>query len=458
MLILLVESGADEARGLAHTLAAEPDVDVEVVRDGPAALHRLAAGNIDAVVTDYSAGPLEGIELVRRIRQQQPRLPLVILTSEATVDRAVTCMRAGATDFLPRPVDSGALARLLRRAIGEAPHQPSRERGRLEVTRARDYLAGDHSRLDAVRSFAERVARVPEATVLITGESGTGKSCLARAIHALSGARGRFVEVACATLPPSLIESELFGHERGAFTDARVMKRGLVETAAGGTLFLDEIGSLPLDLQAKLLVFLESRQIRRIGGTETIPVSIRIITAANQDLQTAVRQGSFRADLLYRLDVAGVHLPPLREMPEIIGELTARFAGEFADQLHQPKPAPMPGATQALLDYAWPGNVRELRNAVERALIFHDAGPLLICPPSDQNQPAATSGLLMPPGLTLDEVQRRYLLAALQDFEGDYAALAARLGISRKTLWEKRRRLGLSIPVTRDPARRQPCT
>jgi two-component system, NtrC family, response regulator AtoC len=191
------------------------------------------------------------------------------------------------------------------------------------------------------------VARVPEARVLITGESGTGKSYLARAIHELAGSGGRFVEVSCATLPANLMESELFGHEKGAFTDARTLKRGLVELASGGTLFLDEIGALPPDMQAKLLVFLESRQIRRVGGSEPIAATARVIAATSQDLREAVRAGRFREDLLYRLDVAAVRMPSLHAMPGVMAELAARFVAEIAAQLQRPAPALSPAVASA---------------------------------------------------------------------------------------------------------------
>src|ERR671919_868285 len=250
--------------------------------------------------------PMDGIELVRRIRRNYPVLPVVVLTASASVERAVDAMRAGATDFMPKPVNAKALLALLQHDVREVPlrEELERLRARRSGGRASDFLVGVHPLLDAARHFAERVARVPEERVLITGESGTGKSFLARAIHSLSGSPGRFVEVSCATLPPNLIESELFGHEKGAFTDARSMKRGLVELAQNGTLFLDEIGTLPLDMQTKLLVFLESRQIRRVGGTEAIPIATRVVAATNENLRVAVKAGQFRADLLFRLDVA----------------------------------------------------------------------------------------------------------------------------------------------------------
>ncbi|MBX6364788.1 MAG: sigma-54-dependent Fis family transcriptional regulator [Gemmatimonadetes bacterium] len=356
-------------------------------------------------------------------------------------------IRAGATDFLQKPVNVGALLALVERAVAERPlrEELTAALGRRATASAADYIRGNDARLEAVRRFAERVARIPGARVLITGESGTGKSVLARAIHDLSGATGRFVEVNCAALPGNLLESELFGHEKGAFTDAKALKRGLIELAQHGTLFLDEIGALPLELQAKLLLFLESQEIRRVGGTHAIRVDARVIAATNDDLRSRVRERSFRADLLYRLDVASVEMPPLREMPSVVLELTGHFLRELSEEMHRPTPALLSDSAAALTRYAWPGNVRELRNAVERALLFHDGGPIEIRPPAAEATSPAGPAVALELGLTLEEVERRYLEATLARHRGeDYEAIAQRLGIARKTLWEKRKRYGLS--------------
>jgi transcriptional regulator with PAS, ATPase and Fis domain len=281
--------------------------------------------------------------------------------------------------------------------------------------------------------------------VLVTGESGTGKSLLARAVHDLSGMAGRFVEVNCAALPAQLLESELFGHEKGAFTDAKALKRGLVELAHNGTLLLDEIAALPLELQAKLLLVLEGQEIRRIGGTASVPVTCRFIAATNQDLRDLVHEHVFRADLYYRLEVASIRMPALREMPAVIPELARRFVNDLCAESHRPIPGLDEASFERLLDYPWPGNARELRNAIERALIFHTDGPLVVSPPvPSANGGEAASGVRVPPGLTLDEVERRYLEASLAQADGlGLEEMARSLGISRKTLWEKRRRYGL---------------
>jgi two-component system, NtrC family, response regulator AtoC len=444
MHILIVDDDEVARARLATALEAFAGVRVDAVASGPAALDRLGVYPYQGVISALAMQPMDGIQLVQRIRRTRPALPVVLLAEGATIDRAVEAMRAGATDFVPKPVDAATILRLLHYEAGTAGAAPGPAAPSHAGAAAADFIVGSHLLLDGVRNFAERLARVPGARVLITGESGTGKSALARAIHELAGAGGRFVEVSCATLPPNLIESELFGHEKGAFTDAKATKKGLVELAGGGTLFLDEIGTLPLDMQAKLLVFLESRQIRRVGGNEAITADARVIAASNEDLRDAVRAGRFRADLLYRLDVASVRMPSLRDMPDVIPDLARRFLAEAAAQFRRSPPELTDASLQRLRACAWPGNARELRNVLERALIFHDQGPLdVVLPGPDAIEATPADGLVLPRGLTLDEVERRYILDAMQRNDGDLTTLAALLGISRKTLWEKRRRYGL---------------
>jgi two-component system response regulator HydG len=421
----------------------------EVATSGEEALARLARGGIDALITDLAMPGMDGIELVKRVRETDRGLPIIIITAYATVERAVDGIRAGATDFLQKPVNIDALLTLLRRAIAERPlreEMSARNERRASAT-ADVYVFGDHPALDAVRHFAERIARVPMARVLITGESGTGKSMLARAIHELSGDTGPFVEVNCAALPASLLETELFGHERGAFTDAKALKRGLIETADRGTIFLDEIGAMSLELQAKLLLFLESREIRRVGGLHPIPVRARVITATNDNLRERVRAREFRHDLLYRLDVASVEMPPLRSMSTVIPQLAERFVRDVCNEFRRPVPATSADSFVELVGYSWPGNARELRNAVERSLIFHEGEQFRIAVPVEiPNRPEhalTPEDVTFEHGLTLEEVERRYIMAALSEARTELGELARRLGISRKTLWEKRRRYGL---------------
>jgi len=431
------------ARLLRANLSRPSRVKVEVAGSAPEALERIAAGGVDAVVTDLVMPGMDGIELVRRIRAAGGAIPVVLVSAAATLERAVEGMRAGATDFVAKPVNVTSLLARIEEAVGPRQATPSAAapgRG------AQGWIFGDHPRLAAVREFAEQVARTPFARVLVTGESGTGKSLLARAIHHLSGAAGAFVEVNTAALPPQLLEAELFGYEKGAFTDAKEQKHGLVEAAEGGTLFLDEIDTLPLEMQSKLLVFLETREIRRVGGVRRVPVRTRVVTATAADLHRLAREGRFRRDLLFRLDVAAVEMPPLRAVPVVIPGLVARFAAELCAELERPVPELDAAALAEAAADPWPGNARELRNAVERALIFHRDGALAVRPPArDAAADAEAHGatLSVPLGASLEEVERRYLAAVLESFPAALATVADRLGISRKTLWEKRRRYGL---------------
>jgi two-component system, NtrC family, response regulator AtoC len=444
--VLLVDDDFLLARLLMANLGRPGQVEVECVESGAEALARLARGPLDAIITDLSMPGLGGIDLVRRIREQDRSLPIIIITAYGSVERAVEAIRAGATEFLQKPVNVDAILALVERAVAERPlrEELSDARARRAVASPASYLCGDHPALEAVRRFAERLARTPHARVLITGESGTGKSLLARAIHDLSAVTGRFVQVNCAGIPGTLLETELFGHEKGAFTDAKALKRGLIESAEQGTLLLDEVGAMPLDLQAKLLLFIESREIRRVGGVHPIPVQTRVIAATNEDLRTRVRERVFREDLLYRLDVASVELPPLRAISAVIPTLAERFVRDLCRDLGRPVPALTEQSFARLRDYSWPGNARELRNAVERALIFLDGPTLEVHPPAFVAQGSDTrEGVVLEPGLTLHEVERRYIGAVLANGAGALQEMASLLGISRKTLWEKRRRHGL---------------
>lgn len=400
---------------------------------------------MDALLSDLVMPGMDGIELVRRVRETDRTLPVVIMTANATLEKAVEGIRAGANDFLQKPVNLTALVALIERAVSERPmREEIAARQDRSAETGGNLVFGDHPKLDAVRRFALQVATAGESRVLITGESGTGKSLLAHLIHDLSGAPGRFVQVNCAALPPHLLESELFGHEKGAFTDAKALKRGLIETADKGTLFLDEIGTLPLEVQAKLLLFLEGREIRRVGGVQPIPVRTRVITATNEDLRQRVRERTFRQDLLYRLDVAAVDMPALRTMPSVLPQLAERLAREMCHDLRRPLPALSDRSFARLDGYAWPGNVRELRNAIERALIFQDGDTFEVLPPEDPLGPSSDgTGVAVPFGLTLEEVERRYLAATLEASPRELGETADQLGISRKTLWEKRKRYGL---------------
>jgi|DewCreStandDraft_5_1066085.scaffolds.fasta_scaffold09676_4 DNA-binding NtrC family response regulator len=401
----------------------------------------------DAVITDLRMPEVDGFEFIRRLRRSDAGLPILVLTAHGEEDEAAQAFDAGATDFVTKPVDPVTLRTRLTHALKEAPSR----RLLTEVTSDRfnpNAIVGQHPKVQAVRAFVQRVAAVPQITVLLLGESGTGKNLVARAIHGAGpNPHAPFVDINCAALPSSLLEAELFGYEKGAFTGAEQTKRGLVEAADGGTLFLDEIGHLPLELQAKLLSFLESRTFRRLGSVQERTAQVRIIAATNANLAALVAQGVFRADLYYRLNVASHVLPPLREIASDIPEMTAYFVERAARYFGKPVPRLEPRSVERLQRYSWPGNARELRNVVERSLIFAD-GPVLevLAPEENPETDGEVDGILLPRGLTLEEVERRYIAATLEEVGGNVALAAQRLGISRKVLWQRRRKLGLLPP------------
>ena len=412
----------------------------------------------DAVITDLVMPELDGVEVTRRLRSGDRHLPIFVLTGHADVATAIDALKAGATEYLTKPVNIDELTTLLARALAERPLLE--EGASLEQARGKEYsvqaILGQHPQVEAVRAFVRRMAAVPRPSVLLLGESGTGKNLVARAIHYSSAhSAGRFVEINCSALPANLLEAELFGYKKGAFTDAREGKRGLIEVADGGTLFLDEIAELGSEVQAKLLNFLESRRFRRLGGTDEIEVGLRLITATNRDLKEQVDAGKFRADLYYRITVAAVTLPPLREIKSDIPLLADHFRETFNREFKKRVESLDATALQALQAWHWPGNVRELRNVIERALIFSD-GPSLKrsdLPALGQRERRARGEgdsrpdkFQLPKGLSLAEAEREYIRHTLEDTGGNIQRAAEILGISRKNLWEKRKKYGLLEP------------
>jgi two-component system, NtrC family, response regulator AtoC len=408
------------------------------------ALDEIRADPPDAVVCDLVMPEMDGIAFTRRLREFNPTLPVIIATARGTEGDAERALEAGATDFVTKPIDARALETRIRHAVEQVPAQELLT----SVTQAKfdpHGIVGSHPRVQEVRDFVENVGSVAQVSALLLGESGTGKNLVARAIHAASRAAGyRFVEVNCAALPASLLEAELFGYEKGAFTDAKQAKKGLVEIADAGTLFLDEIGAMPLELQAKLLSFLESRTFRRIGSTREQSVTLRVLAATNVDLAGEVRKGNFREDLYYRLNVASQVLPPLRAIASDIPELARHFVKRASEYFAKPVPQIEPESEARLQRYSWPGNARELRNVVERSMIFLRGGVLRVAelePPSAE--PAAADGIHIAGGLTLDEVERLYIDDTLRRVGGNVNQAAQVLGVSRKVLWQRRKRHGM---------------
>jgi DNA-binding NtrC family response regulator len=423
------------------------------VFDDPEALFARCEEELpDAVITDMVMPELSGVQVTQRLRKLDRHLPVFVLTGSADMHTAIEALKAGANEYLTKPVNVDELMTLLTRALAE---RPLRDEARsLEETRTREFsvraILGAHPKVEEVRGFVRRIAEIPRPTVLLLGESGTGKNLVARAIHHSSPhSRGRFVELNCAAMPSNLVEAELFGYNKGAFTDAREAKRGLIEIANGGTLFLDEIGELTPEIQAKLLSFLESRRFRRLGGTEEIEVELRLITATNRDLSEAVRTSRFRADLYYRIAVASHTLPPLREIISDLPLLANHYRDVFNLEFKKKVEAIDDDALELMRGWHWPGNVRELRNVIERSLIFCEGSRLQRAdlPKFGQLEPKVGvptgNGFNLDTGLTLVGAEREYIRLTLETTGGDVQRAAEILGISRKNLWEKRKKHGL---------------
>src|SRR6058998_2495636 len=451
--IYILDDDMTYARLLAANLGPAGRFRIDTFDRSEALLARLSDEPPDAVITDLVMPGLSGVEVTRRVRAADRHVPIFVLTGHADIATAVEALKAGATEYLTKPVNIDELTTLLARALAERPlieEGASLEQARGEQFSVRAIL-GEDPNVEEVRAFVRRMAAIPRPTVLLLGESGTGKNLAARAIHYSSPhSRGRFVEINCSALPANLLEAELFGYKKGAFTDAREAKRGLIEVADGGTLFLDEIAELSAEFQAKLLNFLESRRFRRLGGTDEIEVGLRLVTATNRDLKEQVDAGKFRADLYYRITVAAVTLPPLREVKSDIPLLADHFRETFNREFKKRVESLDATALEALQAWHWPGNVRELRNVIERALIFSDGPnltksdlPLLGQFDRGARSEASSDRFQLPRGLSLADAEREYIRLTLEATDGNVQRAAEILGISRKNLWEKRKKYGL---------------
>ncbi len=404
----------------------------------------------DVVLSDLRMPGMDGIELCERIVANQPEVPVVVITAFGSMDTAVAAMRAGAYDFVTKPIEMDLLALAVERAL---EHRRLREKVKAlsrAVARSQrfDQLLGASPAMQALFDELERIAD-SEASVLIIGESGTGKELIARALHNKGGrAAGSFVAVGCSALPETLLESELFGHTRGAFTDARTARQGLFLHADGGTLFLDEVGDMPLGLQPKLLRALEQNTIRPIGSDREVPFDARIIAATNRDIESAVEAGEFREDLYFRLNVIQLTPPPLRARGTDILLLADHFLEKFADGTGKRIEGISDGAAEKLLAYSWPGNVRELRNAIERAVALTRTEKLTV--DDLPHAVRAYRGSHMVVGgydpselIRLEELEKRYILHVLQAVGGNKTLAGRVLGIDRKTLYRRLSRYGV---------------
>ncbi|MBI3549042.1 MAG: sigma-54-dependent Fis family transcriptional regulator [Elusimicrobia bacterium] len=412
------------------------------------ALAKLAHDTFDAVVTDLKLGDGDGLDILKASKQAQPETEVLMITGHGSIDTAVAAMKAGAFDYLPKPVVPDELMLVLQKAMEHRQLVGEVKRLREEVKDKYSFegivYAGPKMR--AVLELVQKVAAT-DATVLILGESGTGKELIARAIHEKSARRsGSFVAINCGAIPEGLLESELFGHVKGSFTGADRNKRGLWEEAGGGTLFLDEIGETAPALQVKLLRALQEGEIRRVGDNHPIKVSSRIVTATNKDLAQHVKEGKFREDLFYRLKVFPIQIPPLRDRAEDILPLAEHFLRKARKKMGGKATRLSPEAAAALKAYGWPGNVRELEHAIERILIMA-GGPTVTMgdlppemQPADAPKKKAPSGT----GTSLNDMEKAHILEILEACGQNQVEAAKRLGIARNTLWRKLKTYGIA--------------
>ncbi len=445
-LILIVDDDSPH-RSMLRTVLRGWGYAVEEAEDGAAAVEQVKARAFDAVLTDVRMARLDGIAALREIREWNPSIPVLIMTAWSSVQNAVDALRLGACDYLTKPLELDELKLALERALDHTRlARESQEPGRAQ-SEASSLLLG---RSEAMRELVEMVETVAptEATVLVSGESGTGKELVARAIQAASTRRDKpFVTINCAALAENLLESELFGHEKGAFTGADRRREGRFVQAHGGTLFLDEIGEMPLSLQAKLLRVLQQGEVQRVGCDETIKVDVRVIAATNRVLADEVAAGRFREDLFYRLNVIGLEVPPLRARREDIPLLASTFLERHAAANRKTIKGFTPQAMDAMLRYGWPGNVRELENAVERAVILSGGEYIAerALPLAVQNAPVpdADGEELALGSMSLEDVERKAIEATLRETEDNKSEAARRLGITRATLHSKLKKYGL---------------
>lgn len=447
---------ADDEPNLRRVLGAQLARDgheVHLVADGGEALNVLRDNHIDLLICDLKMPVLDGMELLRRAVALNPHLPVIMITAHGTVDNAVEALKTGAFDYITKPFDQSELRLIVRKALRTQDLSARDATSASASAHSRYGIIGQSAAIGEVYSVIQRVADSP-TTVLVTGESGTGKELVARALHESSSRKDRpFIKVNCAAIPRELIESEFFGHERGAFTGAVASKPGRFELAGGGTLFLDEIGSIPLETQVKLLRALQEAEFERVGGVRTLKVDVRLVAATNMDLKRQIEEGSFREDLFYRLNVVGVRLPALRERVGDIPFLVDHFIEKYNARLGKQLTGIGPDALALLSAYSWPGNVRELENVMERAVLFADGDRIGAehLPDELLHNRAVISegsaegevGLKEQVRAAVSQLERQLIYRALEQMRGNVTHTARVLKLSRKGLQLKMKELGL---------------
>jgi DNA-binding NtrC family response regulator len=445
----------DDDAGLRDSfrLILEDEYEVVDAADGPRALDLIRSASIDLVLLDIRLPDMDGIEVLERIKAIDEQIEVILVTAVKTVRTAVAAMKLGAFDYLTKPFEEDELFALIRRALERRALE--REvvflRSELERRQETDAIVGEHPEMQRLARLVAQTSRTT-TTVLITGESGTGKELIARAIHRHGPRAGKpFVAVNPAAIAETLLESELFGHEKGAFTGAMQRRLGRFELAQGGTLFLDEIGTLKPEFQVKLLRVLQEREIERVGGTRTVKIDVRIVAATNVDLKQAVAQGAFRDDLYYRLNVVPIHVPPLRERRDDIPLLVEHFVRRYSRDFVKPIEGVAPDALSAMIEYSWPGNVRELQNIIERLVVLVEGTtirladlPLDLLLPDHRAKAVETEEL--PLKNASDEFERQIVLRVLERVRWNQSEAARVLGIHRNSLKMKLERWKIKPP------------
>ncbi|MDQ0287328.1 two-component system response regulator AtoC [Desulfofundulus luciae] len=450
-LVLVVDDEESVCEFLTEVLE-DAGYRVQTAQDGPRALELISQNPPDAVLLDIRMPELDGMQVMDRIQQQDNRLPVILMTAFGTTEMAIQAMKAGAFDYIIKPFNLDELVLTVKKAVTMrqlAMEVEALREGRTPEPLSMETMIGQSPAMQAVYKNIGRVA-ASNVTVLIQGESGTGKELVARAIHNNSSRRdGPFIKINCAAIPENLMESELFGHEKGAFTGAGARKPGKFELAHRGTIFLDEIGELSLATQAKLLRVLQEKEFERVGGTEIIRVDVRILAATNKDLEHCVQEGTFREDLYFRLKVVTIWLPPLRERMEDVPVLARAFLQKYSREQNKIVTDFSPEAMALLMQYDWPGNVRELRNICEQAVVM-TRGPVILpedLPHSLRFPQHELKENIIKPGMTLKEivadVERRVILKALQEHNWNRTATARALGLNRRSLYAKMKEHGL---------------
>jgi two-component system response regulator AtoC len=456
--VLVIDDEANLRKVLAALLRRD-GYDVTVAEDGEMGIAEFQKNGADAVITDLVMPKVGGMEVLKAVNGSDPEVPVIIITAHGTVDSAVEAIKLGAFDYVTKPFDQVELSHVLAKAV--RTHEGARHNARGEP-RGRPALVGESTAMQDVLRIIDKVADTP-STVLITGESGTGKELIATALHQGSSRRDKpFIRINCAAIPKDLMESELFGYERGAFTGAVTSKPGRFELADGGTLFLDEIAEIPVEMQVKLLRALQESEFERVGGIKTTHVDVRLIAATNRDLSVEIETGRFRKDLYYRLAVVPISLPPLRERPSDIPTLVRHFIDKYNRRLNKRIEGMTDEALALVQGYAWPGNIRELENLIERTLLFADGPRIDVAdlPPLLRSPglltPLPGPGPLLPPaagetGLKdivrqrAAELEKDLIARALEETGGNVTRAAKLLQISRKSLQTKMKEFALRV-------------